>query len=146
MSLLLAFLLMVFTASSTYAFGIGIIVGNPTGLSLQSAPLSRNVNLNGAIAWNTDPATSLYFHLDYVFYNFDIFRSEDFVLPVYYGIGGAMRFNSTQTRLGARVPLGIEYQFQPSPVQVFLEIVPVLNLVPGTSFDVNGAAGVRFIF
>jgi hypothetical protein len=49
-------------------------------------------------------------------------------------------------RLGVRIPFGIAYQFSEVPVDVFLEIVPVLDLNPSTSGSINAALGVRYYF
>jgi hypothetical protein len=33
-----------------------------------------------------------------------------------------------------------------APVEIFLEIVPGLDLIPGTDFDLDGAIGARYYF
>jgi hypothetical protein len=48
--------------------------------------------------------------------------------------------------LGVRIPVGIAYEFANDPFELFFEIVPVLNLYPGTDFDANGGFGVRYYF
>lgn len=50
------------------------------------------------------------------------------------------------TRLGIRFPVGLTYMFDGAPVDIFLEAAPALDIVPGTSFDINGGLGFRYFF
>jgi len=45
-----------------------------------------------------------------------------------------------------RIPLGINYIFEKVPLDIFLEFVPLLDLVPGTNFRLKGAVGIRYYF
>ena len=38
------------------------------------------------------------------------------------------------------------YQFEGAPVDIFAEIVPGLNLLPGIGFDIGGGIGLRYFF
>ena len=49
-------------------------------------------------------------------------------------------------KLGARIPVGLEYLFEDIPLGAFFELVPVLNLTPDTDFDLEAGAGIRFFF
>jgi len=53
-------------------------------------------------------------------------------------------FAENDAVLGARVPVGIDYLFDESPVGIFFEVAPIFNIAPSTGFDVDGAIGVRF--
>jgi hypothetical protein len=66
-------------------------------------------------------------------------------LPLYYGIGGrlVLRGDGEDLGLGARVPLGAGYIFEEAPVELFLEVVPVLELAPDTDLDMDAALGAR---
>jgi len=48
--------------------------------------------------------------------------------------------------LGLRLPVGLTYLFDGAPVDLFLEAVPSLDLLPGTSFDLDAALGARYWF
>ena len=61
--------------------------------------------------------------------------------PFFYGIHYA-----DDTQLGVRVPLGLAYLFQTAPVDIFLEIVPILDFIPETDFRINAALGARYYF
>ncbi|MBP2681688.1 MAG: hypothetical protein H6Q78_1551, partial [Candidatus Krumholzibacteriota bacterium] len=45
-----------------------------------------------------------------------------------------------------RVPVGLTYIFDGAPLDIFFEIVPILDLIPDTEFDANAAIGIRFYF
>jgi hypothetical protein len=43
-----------------------------------------------------------------------------------------------------RIPLGLSWVAAKAPLDVFLELAPVLDLAPGTDLDLDAAIGVRF--
>jgi len=47
---------------------------------------------------------------------------------------------------GLRIPLGLSYLLSQAPVEIFAEIVPVVEFAPDTSGEVDGAIGVRYYF
>jgi len=49
-------------------------------------------------------------------------------------------------KVGVRIPVGINYIFAKAPLDIFLEIVPMLELVPRTEFNLNGGIGIRYFF
>lgn len=143
-------------------FGIGFIIGEPTGISLKGW-LNADSALDFAVAWSFIGRDSLHFHLDYLLHNFDLFKVEKGKFPIYYGIGsrikleedddnsrwdrkGRVREDDNDTWIGIRVPVGLAYLFEGVPLDIFIEIVPILDLVHETSFDLNAALGVRFFF
>jgi len=128
-------------------FGIGIIAGEPSGLSLKSW-ISENTAIDGAIAYSFVDDGSIQGHVDYLIHNYSVFNVASGKLPLYYGIGGRIKNKNDDkniaTRLGARVPVGICYQFAGIPMDVFLELVPVVDVSPKTQFTFNGAVGIRY--
>jgi hypothetical protein len=70
-------------------------------------------------------------------------------VPIYVGVGGRFKVknnkNNTDEWMGVRVPFGIVYMFA-GPVDIFLEIVPVLDLTPKTDVSINGGLGFRYFF
>jgi hypothetical protein len=69
------------------------------------------------------------------------------------GVGGRIWFfdddyyeDDDEIALGARMPIGLDLTFdRPSFLEVFLELAPVLYLVP-TDFDIEAMIGARFYF
>lgn len=150
---LFAILITVGGARAKEGIGIGIIVGEPTGISIKKWT-DREHAIDIAAAWSFSGRESLQLHADYLIHNFGVLKTDAAVgsLPVYYGIGGRVKFsdwdnqnglNDNDALIGLRIPFGISYIFARSPVDLFAEIVPVLDIVPDTDFDINGAVGVR---
>ena len=130
--------------SNTFAqkdFGIGIILGDPTGLSAKLYTGSNNAFDFGA-AWSFKGDGNLLLQADYVWHS-SLSKTSSGLFALYYGIGGRIIF-SDDPNVGVRIPVGIDYIFSNAPVDIFLEVVPVLDLIPSTDFDLNGGIGVRF--
>jgi len=123
--------------------GVGFIVGEPTGISLKSWTGGGNA-IDLGLAWSFGRYDAVNIHADYLWHNFGAFDNIDSgELALYYGIGGRLVL-SNDSRIGARVPVGINYLIEDSPVGLFFEVAPILNVVPSTNFDVDGGVGVRF--
>lgn len=140
-------------AAQDRGFGLGIVIGEPTGISLKNWQ-GRTTALDGAIAWSFAGNDFIQLHGDYLSHNFSLLKVEAGQLPFYYGIGGRIKFTSgdnnkdseDKTRLGVRIPLGLAYLFEKVTLDIFVEVVPVLDLVPETQFDLNAAIGIRYFF
>ena len=138
-------LVLIITFGTTYGqgkFGLGIILGEPTGISAK-VWMSGATAIDGAVAWSFANESAFHIHADFLIHNFDVFSK---VVPLYYGIGGRIKFRDNETRLGVRIPVGVAYDIPSTQIDLFLEIVPLLNLNPSTSFTLNGAIGGRFYF
>lgn len=136
--------------------GLGIIIGEPTGLS-SKLWLSPKSAVDGGLAWSFEGHGSLYLHLDYLRHDFNLIHVDKGKLPLYYGIGGRLLFLegsrwwrdphvSHEFHFGLRIPVGLEYILSGNKVGLFLEIAPVLDLTPSTELDVNGGIGIRYFF
>lgn len=125
--------------------GIGIVVGEPTGISAKWRLREENA-FDAAAAWSFGGRKdALQLHVDYLRHRYGMFRPDRGKLPWYYGIGGRVVFGDKAV-LGIRIPLGLAYEFAADPIDLFIEIVPVLDLAPSTDFHLNGAIGGRFWF
>ena len=83
--------------------GLGLIFGEPTGLSAKIWTSERTA-LDAAVAWSfSDPG---WFHIqaDFLIHNYDIISVSQGKLPLYYGVGAYTAFSS---ELG----LGVRYFF-----------------------------------
>ncbi len=132
------------TQAQNNGFGLGLILGEPTGLSLKQWT-SSNYSVNAAAAWSFSGNSALHVHADYVFHNFGVFHPNSGALALYYGIGGRLKLTPS-SQLSARVPIGLNYLIADNPLDLFVEIVPMLNLAPSTNFVVNAAIGIRYFF
>lgn len=144
--LLFAIVTVCLAFASTLAYGqgqdlgLGIILGEPTGISVKYWLGTTNA-ISGAAAWSFSGEESIHIHADYLFHNFGLIQQN---LPLYYGLGARVKLED-DVKVGIRIPVGIAYLFE-APLDTFLEIVPLLDLVPDTEFGLNAAIGVRYYF
>lgn len=139
-------------------FGAGIILGEPTGISAKGW-ISADRAIDGGLAWSLAGAGYFSIHADYLFHNMNLIKVGKGRLPLYYGPGARIRtwngngyehhgqwHGEGGAGLGIRFPVGLDYLPEKAPVDVFLEVVPGLDLLPSTWFDIGGALGVRYWF
>lgn len=132
--------------ASADSFGLGIILGEPTGVSFKIGRTGRNA-IDGAVAWSMSGDNDLHLQGDWLYNDFDLIPVGKGQLPFYVGIGGRVRFREGRDDdIGIRIPVGLNYIFDSSPFDAFFEIVPILDLAPDTEFDLNAAIGGRFFF
>ena len=126
--------------------GLGIILGEPAGISFKTWISGRSA-IDAGLAWSFY-AGAFHSHADYLWHNFMLFKLEEGKgkLPFYMGVGGRVKVSGKELLLGVRVPIGLEYIFPGDRFDIFLEAAPVLNLIPGTGFDLNAGAGIRYFF
>jgi len=125
-------------------FGIGVMVGEPTGLSIKNWT-GGSTAFNIGAAWSlSDRSEALHLHADFLIHSWfsDINRGK---LAFYYGIGGRVIFADDPTA-GVRIPLGLNYVFENIPFDLFVEAVPIIDVAPDTEFAGNGAFGIRYYF
>jgi hypothetical protein len=124
-------------------FGFGIIVGEPTGLSFKNW-LTSTTAIDGGIAWSFYKETTFHLHGDYLIHAFDVIHSRDSI-PLYYGVGG--RFKAARNgngRLGLRGVIGLDFFIHRTPLDIFIELAPIMDLTPATELTMNGGLGFRF--
>jgi hypothetical protein len=121
-------------------FGLGIVLGEPTGLTARFWSGANNFQSHAAWSFTGNAAFQI---------SGDYLRSGDIdsdpVIPFYFGAGLRAKF-SDEFELGIRIPLGLNYVLQSEPIEFFGEMVPVMDIVPETHFDFQGALGVRYYF
>ncbi|MCZ6677663.1 MAG: hypothetical protein O7E52_10465 [Candidatus Poribacteria bacterium] len=131
--------------------GLGVFFGEQTGLSLKQWNGSLRA-IVGGVAWSFGDRDKLHLHADYLLHNFNVFQIETGILPLYYGLGARVKLEEGKgttdgdNRVGVRLPVGINYIFENAPIDIFLEIVPVFDLIPNTDFEVKGSIGIRYFF
>jgi hypothetical protein len=128
--------------------GVGFIVGEPTGLSAKFF-LNNEHALQFGLAWSLDGANELHLQGDYIWHRYgliDLKNGDE--MPLYFGVGGRFIFSEGDKDdiFGIRFPVGLDYLFTNYPFDIFVEIVPILDLTPDSDFDLEGALGARFWF
>lgn len=135
--------------SDNYAgrLGAGIIIGEPIGGSLKYW-FNDTLAIDGAIGWSSHDDTDLYVHSDVLWHKFDLFPVSRGRLPLYFGVGGLIRFrdNNEDNQVGVRVPVGLSYMFDNAPMDIFVEIAPALDVAPNVQGEITGGIGIRYWF
>ena len=124
--------------------GLGIIIGEPTGLSMDFV-LSKHNSIAAAAAWSFDGDPSLQAHLDYLFRARDLITIDRTAIPLYFGVGGRVK-TSPDERIGVRFPVGMQFALGRSPMEAFFELAPVLDIAPESRLSFNAAVGLRGYF
>ncbi len=148
-------------------FGLGLELGEPVGLN-GKVFLSPTTALDFGIGDLYHPyyvgAHGLHLYLDHLWHPLLLTKAAAFELPLYIGVGGRMwtfdyscdRFgNCSGAQLfGVRVPIGISFDFNHVPLDIFLQFVPTLDFYRNynyqggrtvyPAFDFSG--GIRFWF
>lgn len=131
------------------ALGLGVILGEPTGVSFKQWVTGGNA-IGGAAAWSFEDESAFHVHVDYLYHRYNLAdiqaQADEGRLLWYFGIGGRLKAEEDDSRIGVRVPLGIDYVFSGPPLDIFLEVAPLLDLAPGTDFKLHGGFGIRYYF
>jgi hypothetical protein len=156
--LLVLLILPVVLTAQNYGPSIGIILGTPTRFTGKYV-FARTSAVAANVGWSLIGNQSFYAGMDYQFLfpqtlnwtdEFEGTSHQVKGLCPYFGIGGRFYLSEdpndhrTDFVVGARLGGGIEYAI--SRFALFLEIYPVINIIPSTDFNVEGGLGFRFYF
>ncbi len=138
-------------------FGLGVIIGEPTGISAKLWTSSVNA-FDFGLGWSFggdrigkyngyyDGGRRVDFHLDYLWHSFSAIHSSE-RFPLYYGFGGRMNSGAGyEGSVAVRGVFGIAWLPQNTPIDVFLEVVPSLQLTSSTGFGFDAGIGARYFF
>jgi hypothetical protein len=148
----LIFITLLLSSAQVYAdneFALGLILGNPTGLSGRvGIEESRSIDL--AIA-STSGSRNWHIHGTYLFENIKTFRTELAPLNAFYGVGARMTSfendrQQDKTSLGVRLAVGVKMDLPTPQSEIFGEIAPVIDLTPDVDVDFDVGIGFRFRF
>jgi len=133
--------------------GVGVILGSPTGLSLKYL-VSRSSALAAHAGWSFHDNPGIHITGDYQHLFPMVIETEEGTaiddFTPYIAAGGRFRFEEVEAtgdnefHLGLRVGGGIEYNI--ARFGIFLEVLPVVDLIPSTDFDIEGGLGFLFYF
>ena len=144
----IVFVLLIFSGLSvaqSSGFGLGILLGQPTGISAKYW-VSGSTAFDFGLGYSFEKRSRMQLHADYLFHVKNIFETTENI-SLYYGPGARLRLiENAGSRLGIRFDVGIVWIPRNAPVDVFLEIAPLLDIIPETVFSMNGGIGVRYFF
>lgn len=132
--------------SQDKGFGLGVILGEPTGISGKYWVDNEHA-LDFGLAYSfVHPNKTFSLHGDYLLHLPNLIKSS-YRFPVYYGFGARIHFgNKDGNTLGARGVIGILWMHDSLPIDAFIELAPVFNLFPETSLHFDFAIGGRYYF
>jgi hypothetical protein len=125
-------------------FGVGFVLGIPSGISA-SLPLGEKNAINGIAGYALNRGANFNLLADYVWIENDVLPVESGRVGFYYG-PGAFTEISRETTAGIHVVAGVDYRFQETPLQIFLQIAPGINVIPDTKIALSGGWGLRYYF
>lgn len=140
-------------------FGLGLELGGPTGLNgkyflSDSGALNFGLGANG-YGRNRD---GIHLYLDYLWHPVSLANPPEFQLPLYVGLGGRLwdfddnddRFVDEGTAFGIRVPVGVAFDFNNVPLDIFIQVTPTLDFYRGYGDDLgfwfDFSIGIRYWF
>jgi hypothetical protein len=140
-----------FEANKT--FGLGLMLGAPTavcGKLFLGPDTALDFGVGAYYHWRD--RDGLHVHGDFLWHPVVLARTPDFWLPLYFGVG--LRFldlsdNNRDSHVGVRVPVGLSFDFENLPLDIFLEVALVLDILVDNDNDRGdfaGAFGARYWF
>jgi hypothetical protein len=146
--------------SQDRGFGLGIVLGEPSGISGKLWTSQTNA-FDFCLGWSATGdryyilkdaryyhrgGVWIHFHADYLWHSFNTIRSKE-RFPLYYGVGVLLGGGDDPfASIGVRGVLGIAWLARKAPFDVFLEIAPVLHLAPFIGLGMNAGLGGRYYF
>lgn len=131
--------------------GLGVIMGSPTGLSLKYL-LAKQSAFAAHAGWSFIGDKGIHLTGDYQYLFPMVIETAEGAsisdLTPYLAAGGRFRFkevaDENEFHLGLRIGGGVEYLI--SKFGFFLELLPVVDLIPSTDFDFEYGIGFLFYF
>ena len=125
--------------------GVGLSLGNPTGLNGKYW-LDSNKAVDGGLAFSLGKHSNFSLHSDYLIHNDGAFYLNDVhPLDLYFGIGGRMEF-ADDIEIGVRVPVGLAHKFEQESADVFAEVAPIVDFISKTGLELHILFGARYYF
>jgi uncharacterized protein DUF3996 len=130
-------------------FGLGLELGEPSGLN-GKVFVSRSGAIDfgvGYIYRQYYYGDGLHLYADYLFHPALLASTSSFELPFY--IGPGLRYwdfhycymglcDYGGSAIGIRLPLGISFDFNNAPLDIFIQLVPVLDFLSGDYYNRYG--------
>jgi hypothetical protein len=121
--------------------GLGLVLGSPTGFSAKYWT-ARDEAMQFGVGWvamRKDNGTAISF--DYIWHSFDAIRASE-RFPLFYGFGAQMVGSS----LGIRGVFGLGWHSRKTPVDIFIQVGPIIQLTDNSGLYFDAAVGVRYFF
>jgi len=152
-------------ATNVDEFGVGFILGEPTGLTAKYYFNKKNA-VDVGLAYSF--GSFVMFYGDYLWHYYDLIKSKrdrnkQFLsqLGYYLGVGAVVFIGGSKAKfekraftnegrssvgLGVRVPFGIEWRPNEPTIGIHLELAPGVGMVPSIYAFLQGGLGIRYYF
>jgi hypothetical protein len=142
-------------------FGLGLELGSPSGITgkyfLDNGSNALQFGLGSIYGYRNHYGFHLYF--DFLWHPVSLVSASAFELPLFIGVGGRLwNFDDRRDRdryddvtgFGVRVPVGIAFDFNNVPLDIFFQIVPTLDFYRRYRDDfglwIDASIGIRYYF
>lgn len=155
---LAAVALSVATFSTAHAqseqFGLGVILGDPTGLS-GKMKWDESHSVDMALAYSSGRRSGLQLHADYLWDRARSWGTAEGPLDMYYGLGGRIitydeRKNDGRREslvsIGPRGAIGLSFNINNPNLEIFGELAAILEIAPSVGVDLDAGIGARIRF
>ena len=163
LTLLASLLLTTAAHAQESRFGLGGVIGQPTGVTMKWNIGSSN-GIELAAGFGGFYGNHLHIHAAYM-WEFEMVQMDRARMDLYVGIGpkigyfdrwrgycgGARRDrwdcgDRGQVWFAARAPVGLDFVFKQRPLDVYVELAPGLYFFRHVGFSIDAAAGARYWF
>ncbi|MEN9784815.1 MAG: hypothetical protein RLZZ299_79 [Pseudomonadota bacterium] len=131
--------------------GVGVLLGEPAGLSLAWQPAEGRLRTSGAVAWSFGrPGPALHAEAGLEVLDAPLRALPDLHLRATLAAGPCLRIGDppgdgdpSDADLGLRLPVAARLTHAGAPLELFAEIAPGVRVVPDTRLFVDVAIGAR---
>lgn len=152
MKFLSAICLMLMMTTAAHAaddFGLGVILGDPSGLS-GKMKYDTYHSIDGALAYSTGKHSGMQFHADYLWDKARSWETTQGPLDMYYGLGGRLisydEDHSSKVSIGPRGSIGLDFNINNPNIEFFGELALILEVAPSMTADLDAGIGARIRF
>jgi len=144
---------------SNKVFGLGLELGAPFGLTGkyflgEGSDRAIDFGIGDIGPGYYGDRSGLHIYGDYLFHPVSLASNESFELPLFVGVGARYwNFDYTHANgyaFGIRAPIGIAFDLNNAPLDIFVQFAFVLDFVHGYTHDVwydgDFSVGIRFWF
>ena len=139
-------------------FGLGVQLGGPSGIAGKVYTNGRANAIDFLVGAyyddnDNDFDDNLYVHVNYHWHLVELTSGQGVAIPFRLGVGGFLGtfdygWNDTYSDfvVGARMPVGLDFDLEMAPVQFWIEIGIDAVILPPLDFGADGGIGVRYYF
>ncbi len=149
------------TIGGSHAFGLGIALGSPTAIT-GKVYLGGDYNALefqiGEGDYVGGYGDNIYAHLVYLWHPSVLTTANNLEIPWHIGVGGAIWeggycawYNDGgcfggDLAFAVRVPVGLDFNLDDPRFQFFVDVVPMVVVVPGIDIGIGAQIGARYYF